>query len=233
MELNCLKKRLLLVREAYMRDIAVIGLGKFGISVALNYSNRGGNVLAIDKDEVRVQEIADFVTSAVKADMTDSDVVEKLGLEKMDAVVIAIADSMEASVMATILAKEQGVPLVIVKAKNHVHAKVLEKVGADKIIFPENDMGIRIARNLATNSMEDIVEIGADYSIVEAEVPRNWIGKNLIDLNPRKEFGFNVIAKKEGANAPKIVANLDPSIKFVAGEHIIIIGKNEDLDKVF
>lgn len=216
-----------------MRDIAVIGLGKFGVSVALNYSNRGGNVLAIDRDITRVQEIADFVTSAVRADMTDQDVVANLGLEKMDAVIIAITDSMEASVMATILAKEQGVPLVIVKAKNEMHAKVLEKVGADKIIFPEKEMGMRIARNLATHSMEDIVEIGEDYSIVEAEVPKSWIGKNLIDLNPRKKFGFNVIAKKAGLNAKEIVANLDPSIKFMAGEHIIIIGKNENLDKIF
>lgn len=216
-----------------MKDIAVIGLGKFGVSVALNYSKRGGNVLAIDRDITRVQDIADFVTSAVRADMTDQDVVENLGLEKMDVVVIAITDSMEASVMATILAKEQGVPLVIVKAKNEMHAKVLEKVGADKIIFPEKEMGMRIARNLATHCMEDIVELGDDYSIVEAEVPGNWIGKNLIDLNPRKKFGFNVIAKKAGSNAKEIVANLDPAIKFMAGEHIIIIGKNEDLDKVF
>lgn len=216
-----------------MRDIAVIGLGKFGVSVAVNYAARGGNVLAIDRDEVRVQEVADFVTSAVKADMTDGEVVSKLGLDRMDAVVIAVTDSMEASVMATILAKEQGVPLVIVKAKNDIHAKVLEKVGADKIIFPEKEMGMRIARNLAANSMQDIVELGADYSIVEAEVPAKWVGKNLIELNPRKKFGFNVIAKKSGADAGQIVANLDPAIKFLAGEHIIIIGKNENLDKIF
>ena len=145
-----------------MRDIAVIGLGKFGVSVALNYSKRGGNVLAIDKDEIRVQEIADVVTSAARVDMTDSEAVANLGLDKMDAVVVAIADSLEASVMATILAKEQGVPYIIVKAKNQMHASVLEKVGADKIIFPEKEMGMRIARNLSANAMEDVIEIGDD-----------------------------------------------------------------------
>ena len=216
-----------------MRDIAVIGLGKFGGSVAVNYARKGGNVLAIDCDDTKVLEIADFVTSAVQADMTDPDVVASLGLDEMDAVVIAIADSMEISVMATILAKEQGVPLVIVKAKNEIHAKVLEKIGADKIIFPEKEMGIRIARNLAANSMEDIVEIGADYSIVEAEVPKAWIGKNLMELNPRKKYGFNVIAKKYVEKTLHINANINPEELFREGERLIIIGKNETLDKVF
>ncbi len=216
-----------------MRDIAVIGLGKFGVSVALNYSKRGGNVLAIDKDEAKVQDVADFVTCAIKADVTDPDVVNKLGLEKMDVVIVALTDSLEASVMVTILSKEMGVPHVIVKAQSDIHAKVLEKVGADKIIFPEKEMGMRIARNMAANSMADIVEIGDDFSIVEAEVPQNWIGKNLIELNPRKKFGFNVIAKKTGKDGERIEANLEPTIPFAAGEHIIVIGRNDKLDDVF
>ena len=216
-----------------MRDIAVIGLGKFGISVCMNYSKRGGNVLAIDKDIIKVQEISDFVTSAVRADVTDADVMKKLGLDKMDAVIVAITDGLEASVMATILAKEMGVPYVLVKAQNEMHAKVLEKVGADKIIFPEKEMGMRIARNMAANSMADIVELGNDYSIVEAEVPKSWVGKNLMEINPRKKYGFNVIAKKTGNGKENIEANLEPETPFELGEHIIVIGKNSDLDNVF
>ena len=216
-----------------MKDIAVIGLGKFGLSVALNYSKRGGNVLAIDKDETRIQEVADIVTYAVKANVTDSDVVKKLGIEKMDAVIVALTDNLEASVMATILSKEMGVPYVLVKAQNEMHARVLEKVGADKVIFPEKEMGMRIARNLAANSMADIVELGNDYSIVEAKVPDKWVGKSLIELNTRKKFGFNVIAKKTDEGCGSIEANIDPNAPFEAGEHIIVIGKNEDLDNVF
>lgn len=216
-----------------MRDIAVIGLGKFGVSVAINYSKRGGNVLAIDKDETKVQDVADYVTYAVKADVTDADVVKKLGLEKMDVVIVALTDSLEASVMVTILSKEMGVPHVIVKAQSEMHAKVLEKVGADKIIFPEKEMGMRIARNMAANSMADIVELGDDYSIVEAEVPASWVGKNLIELNPRKKFGFNVIAKKVGEDNERIEANLEPETPFKQGEHIIVIGRNDKLDDVF
>lgn len=216
-----------------MRDIAVIGLGKFGISVAINYSKRGGNVMAIDKDETKVQDVADYVTYAVKADVTDPDVVKKLGLEKMDVVIVALTDSLEASVMVTILSKEMGVPFIIVKAQNEMHAKILEKVGADKIIFPEKEMGMRIARNMAANSMADIVELGDDYSIVEAEVPEGWVGKNLIELNPRKKFGFNVIAKKTGNEKEHIEANLDPNTPFKKGEHIIVIGRNDKLDDIF
>lgn len=215
-----------------MRDIAVIGLGKFGISVAINYSKRGGNVMAIDKDETKVQDVADFVTYAVKADVTDPDVVKKLGLEKMDVVIVALTDSLEASVMVTILSKEMGVPFIIVKAQNEMHAKILEKVGADKIIFPEKEMGMRIARNMAANSMADIVELGDDYSIVEAEIPEGWVGKNLIELNPRKKFGFNVIAKKTNEKE-HIEANLDPNTPFKKGEHIIVIGRNDKLDDIF
>ncbi|MBQ2745502.1 MAG: TrkA family potassium uptake protein [Lachnospiraceae bacterium] len=216
-----------------MRDIAVIGLGKFGLSVAINYSKRGGNVLAIDKDEAKVQDVADIVTYAVKADVTDADVVKKLGIEKMDAVIVALTDSLEASVMVTILSKELGVPYVLVKAQSEMHAKVLEKVGADKIIFPEKEMGMRIARNMAANSMSDIVELGNDYSIVEAEVPTKWIGKNLLELNPRQRLGFNVIAKKTGKGRDNIEANLNPNMPFERGERIIVIGRNEDLDNVF
>lgn len=216
-----------------MRDIAVIGLGKFGLSVALNYSKRGGNVLAIDKDETRIQEVADVVTYAVKANVADSDVVKKLGIEKMDAVIVALTDNLEASVMATILSKEMGVPYVLVKAQNEMHAKVLEKVGADKVIFPEKEMGMRIARNMAANSMADIVELGNDYSIVEAKVPDKWVGRSLLELNTRKKFGFNVIAKKTENGCGSIEANIDPHAPFEADEHIIVIGRNEDLDNVF
>ena len=216
-----------------MRDIAVIGLGKFGLSVAINYSSRGGNVLAIDTDEAKVRDVADIVTYAVKADVTDADVVKKLGIEKMDAVIVALTDSLEASVMVTILSKELGVPYVLVKAQSEMHAKVLEKVGADKIIFPEKEMGMRIARNMAANSMSDIVELGNDYSIVEAEVPTKWIGKNLLELNPRQRLGFNVIAKKTGKGRDSIEANLNPNMPFERGERIIVIGRNEDLDNVF
>ena len=120
-----------------MKDIAVIGLGKFGYSLAVAYAEEGGSVLAIDTDEEKVQEIADVVTYAARADVADPEVVKNLGLENVDIAVIAITNNMEAAVMATILSKELGVPEVIAKANNEIHAKVLTKVGADRVIFPE------------------------------------------------------------------------------------------------
>lgn len=213
-----------------MKQIAVIGLGKFGVSLATAYSKEGGTVLAIDIDGDKVQEIADIVTYAVKADVSDPEVVRNVGLENVDTAVVAISDNLEASVMATILAKELGVPEVIAKAQNDVHAKVLTKVGADKIIFPEKDMGIKLAKGLSLTHFKDIIDLKDDYSIVEAATPKSWVGKNLTEINPRKKYGFNVIAVR---NEDKIKVNLDPLESFKKEDTLIVIGRNEVMAKVF
>ncbi len=213
-----------------MKEIAVIGLGKFGISIAEAYSKAGGMVLAIDKDEEKVQEIADKVTYAVRADVADVDVVRTLGLSNVDVVVVAITDNLEASVMATILSKEEGVPYVIVKAQNEVHAKVLTKVGADRIVFPEQEMGIRIARNLKIDYLIDVVDLSEDYSIIEAKTPKAWIGKNLTQIDPRKKYGINVIACRYDE---KVEVNISPEMALTEDMMLIVIGENEQMDRVF
>ncbi|NLL93217.1 MAG: TrkA family potassium uptake protein [Clostridiales bacterium] len=213
-----------------MKEIAVIGLGKFGVSVATAYAREGGSVLAIDIDEDKIQEIADEVTYAVRADVSEPDVVRNLGLENVDVAIIAISDNLEASVMATILSKEVGVPQVIVKAQNDVHAKVLTKVGADRIVFPEKEFGVKIARNIAMTHFRDIIDLKEDYSIVEATVPKSWVGKNLTELNPRKKYGLNVIAIRNGE---KLTVNLDPVESFTADSTLVVIGRNELISKVF
>lgn len=213
-----------------MKEIAVIGLGKFGVSVATAYAREGGSVLAIDIDEDKIQEIADEVTYAVRADVSEPDVVRNLGLENVDVAIIAISDNLEASVMATILSKEVGVPQVIVKAQNDVHAKVLTKVGADRIVFPEKEFGVKIARNIAMTHFRDIIDLKDDYSIVEATVPKSWVGKNLTELNPRKKYGLNVIAIRNGE---KLTVNLDPVESFTADSTLVVIGRNELISKVF
>ena len=213
-----------------MKDIAVIGLGNFGYSVATEYSKEGGNVLAIDINEDKIQDIADITTYAVRADVTEPGVVKNIGLENVDIAIIAISNNMEASVMATIISKELGVPEVIAKANNDIHAKVLRKVGADRVIFPEKDMGLKLAKNISLNRFKDIIDLQEDYSIVEVQVPKNWIGKNLTELNPRKKYGLNVIASRNGHN---LDVNLDPLTPFNENETIIVIGKNELIQKVF
>lgn len=213
-----------------MKEIAVIGLGKFGRSVAKAYSEAGGMVLAIDMDEEKVQEIAAEVTYAVRADVTEADVVRTLGLSNVDVAVVAITDSLEASVMATILSKEEGVPYVMAKAQNEVHARVLKKVGADRIIFPEKEMGIRTARMIKMNHLIDIVDLSDNHSIIEVKTPENWIGKNLMQLDVRKKYGINVIGIR---NNGKVEVNISPEMPFTKEMILIVIGENQQIDKVF
>lgn len=213
-----------------MKEIAVIGLGKFGRSVAQAYSKAGGMVLAIDADADKIQEIADVVTYAVRADVTDAEAVRTLGLSNVDVAIVAITDNLEASVMATILSKEEGVPYVMVKAQNEVHAKVLRKVGADKIIFPEKEMGIRIARNLKMDHLTDIVDLSDEYSIIEGKVPKDWVGKNIMELCVRRKYGLNIIGiRYEG----EVELNVPPNVPLKEDMTLIVIGENEKIDSVF
>lgn len=213
-----------------MKEIAVIGLGKFGSSVAKAYAKAGGNVLAIDNDTEKIQEISTFVTYAVKADVTDADVVRTLGLSNVDVAVVAITDNLEASVMATILSKEEGVPYVMAKAQNEVHAKVLTKVGADKIIFPEKEMGIRIAKNIQVDHLMDLVDLSDRHSIIEMRTPAGWIGKNLKELDVRKKYGINIIGVRMDGS---IEVNISPDMPLSESMILIVIGENDRIDRVF
>lgn len=221
----------MLLTKAMMtnKEFAVFGLGKFGRSVAETLAQSGCEVLVVDNNEEKIQDIADLVTYAVNADVTDADVLQSLGIGNLDAAVVAIADDLEASVMATILAKEMGVPYVIAKAQNEIHATVLKKVGADSIIFPEKAMGARTARSLISGNFIDLIELSSQFSLVEMQVPAAWVGKNLRELNIRDRCGVNVIATKNGES---INVNLDPDTPFQSNETLIIVGDNELLGRI-
>lgn len=211
------------------KSFVVFGLGKFGYSVAVSLCRNGCDVLAVDQDEEKVEDIANDVTYAVKANVTDPDIYKSLGVDNMDGAVVAISDNMEASVVATILAKECGVPYVLAKANSPTHALVLEKVGADQVIFPEKDMGSRVARNMVFGKFVDTFELSDTYSMVEMEVPGSWVGKSLSDLNVRKNFGVNVVSIKEGEN---IDVNPDPEKPMRAGQILLTVGDNEKLKRI-
>ncbi|RHP35035.1 potassium channel family protein [Lachnotalea sp. AF33-28] len=210
------------------KEFAVFGLGEFGRSVALTLAKNGCEVMAIDSSSEKVQEIADSVTHAVKADATDMDVVRSLGLNNLDAVVIAIGNNLEASIMATIISKECGVPYVLAKASNDIHAAVLRKVGADEIIYPEKAMGVRTARNLMSGNFLDFIELSKSFSMVEITPPPSWVGKSLRELDLRKK-GLNVIACKQGDN---VITQLDPDTVLREGDDFIIVGQNEALNRI-
>lgn len=211
------------------REYVVFGLGRFGRSVAETLANDGNNVMVIDNQEDRIQEISDLVTYAVKADVKDPEVVKSLGISNMDVAIVAITADMEANIMATIISKEAGVPLVIAKANSEIQGKLLRKVGADQIIYPEKAMGVRIARSLDVGNFVDIIELSANFSLIEIEVPKEWIGKSLRELNPRKRLGVNVIAKQV---AGVVQVNIEPDELFAEGEILIIVGENDKLSRL-
>lgn len=208
------------------QSFAVIGLGKFGSNVARELSAAGAQVLAIDIDEERVNDIAEYVTYAVRADVCDSKVMASLGISNMDAVIVAITGSLDASIMATILAKEAGVPLVIAKAKEDLHAKILKKTGADRVIVPERESGIRVAHNILAGNFLEFVELSQRVRMVEVQVKPEWVGKSLRELKLRNKYQANVIAirEKEGCDASM---NLDPDRKLQAEMSLwLVLDKN-------
>lgn len=213
---------------AKRKDFVVFGLGKFGRSVALTLVNNGCDVLAIDRNDDIIQDVSDFVTHAVQADVTDADALQALGIRNFDVAVVAISNDMQSSIMATILAKEMGVPYVIAKAQNDIHKKVLEKVGADQVIFPERDIGVRIANNLSSDSFVDFIELSNDFSIVEIEVDRDWVGKTIRELDLRKNYGLNVIGMRSGES---ISITPGPDMILTINEALIVIGNNENLKR--
>ena len=211
------------------KSYAVIGLGQFGMSVAETLAESDCDVLAIDAREENIQEIADKVTYAVRADVREPEVLRTLGVQNVDVAVIAVAENMEASIMATMQAKELGVPYVLAKAMNALHGKILEKIGADRVIYPEQSMGLRVARNLMSGCFLDVFELSTEFSMAEFPVPTEWIGKSLQELQLRESHDINIIAIKVGDD---VEINLDPVKPLEADWHLMAIGKNKVLERL-
>ena len=212
-----------------MKSFAVIGIGRFGESVAKTLIELGNEVLAIDKNPDRIHDISEFVTHAVEADIMDESNLKELGLRNFDVVIVSIGSDIEASIMATLLAKELGVKRVVAKAQSELHGKVLKKIGADKVVFPERDMGTRLAHNLTSSNILDYIELSPDFSILEINAIKEWIGKDLKELRIRNKYGVNVIAIKSGANV-----NISPSPNDIINENdvIVIIGNSDDIKQI-
>ena len=196
-----------------MKNYVVIGCGRFGSSVAKTLYSLGHEVLAIDKNEEKIQNIAEQVTHAVEADCTDENV----------------GSDIQSSIMATLICKELGVQYVLCKAQNELQAKVLYKIGADRVVFPERDMGIRVAHNLVSQNVLEYIELDPHYSIAEIVAPSKWIGKTIGQLDLRANYGITVMAVKQGINI-----NISPEADDVLkpGDILVVIGKNEQINKV-
>ncbi|SFR84382.1 potassium channel family protein [Anaeromicropila populeti] len=210
------------------KEFVVFGLGRFGRSVAVTLAESGCEVLVVDDTQEKIQEMADIVTYAVKADVTDSETMESLGISNFDGAVVAIGQNLEASVMVTILAKELGIPYVLAKAQNELHAKILKKVGADAVVFPEKETGVRIAHNLVMGNFFNAVELSSTFSLMEIDALEEWDGHNLMELNIRAKYKINVIGVKKGNTL-----DINPSAEKVISKNdtLVVIGENEVLNR--
>jgi trk system potassium uptake protein TrkA len=212
------------------KQFIVIGMGRFGQSVARTLTSMGKEVLAVDKSEELINDIAPYVTHAVQADATDEKALSALGIRNFDVALVTIGDDIQASILVTLLCKEMGVGFVVAKAQTDLHAKVLLKIGADKVVFPERDMGVRLAHNLAAANVIDYIQVSDELRVLEIGVTGPWVGKSLIELDLRKKFGVNVIAIKKDAGevntAPRGVDVLN------AGDLLIVVGQTADIARI-
>ena len=212
-----------------MKQIIVIGCGRFGTSVAKTLTRLGHDVMIVDNDPETVRELSEYVTSAVQMDAVDEASYKTVGIKNFDVAVVTIGSNIQASIMATVIVKDMGVPIVIAKAQNEIHGKVLRRVGADKVIYPERDMGARVAYNIATPNILDIIEFSPDYSIIETVALDDWDGKSLKELKLSHTFGLTVIAIKTGESI-----NISPFADDVIrkGDIVVVLGNNDNLRKI-
>ena len=211
------------------KQYLVIGCGRFGSSVAKKMCQLGNEVMVIDKDEDSINNIAELVTHTAIVDVTEERDLKSIGLGNFDVVIVAISSDIRASIMATVMAKEMGVPKVVCKAKDELQAKVLYKIGADKVVFPERDMGIRLAYNLASENILDQINLDPEYSIMEIVTPQNWVGKTIIELNLRAKYDITVLAVKTQCGL-KVMPS--PNYKMQEKNILIIIGNTDKISDI-
>ncbi|EGO62398.1 potassium channel family protein [Acetonema longum] len=211
------------------KQFAVIGLGRFGSSVAKTLHQLGYEVLAIDSNEETVQKFADEVTHVAIADTTDANSLKALGIRNFDVVVVAIGEDVQANVLTTLVVKELGVHYIIAKARNELHGKMLEKIGADKIVYPERDMGQRVAHNLVSTNVLDYVELSPNLGLVEVRIPRKFIGQSLAEVNLRATYGVNVVAIKRGQ---QLIVSPRPDEKMNDNDILIVVGDTSGIQRL-
>ena len=212
-----------------MKYFAVIGIGRFGYSVAKTLTEMGCQVLAIDRSEEKLRQLEGLVTQVVQADATDEKALRAAGIKDVDAVIVAIGQNMEASVLISLILKEMGVPYIVSKAMNQLHAKVLQKIGCDRVVLPEEEMGVRVARSLVSPNIVDELDLSEQVRIYELKVPSVLSGKSLGELDFRKRFGMNVVAIRSADGR----LNTSPNAETVLQENdtIFVLGEEASIER--
>ncbi|HOA84517.1 MAG: TrkA family potassium uptake protein [Clostridiales bacterium] len=212
-----------------MKSFCVIGLGKFGQSLAETLAKSGCQVMIIDTDADKVTAMADIVTNAVIGDPTNESVLRSTGITDYECAIVCLTTNINANVLLTIMLKELGVKKVVARALNEGHRKVLERIGADMIVFPEQDMGERLGYMLTKDNVTEFIEFSG-YKIIELSVPREWQGKSLVDLELRRKFSVNVVAVSRADGVVDVSPR--PDRVFTQGDKVTIIGADKDIDKL-
>ena len=211
------------------KSYAVFGLGRYGTAVAKELANSGADVIAIDADERAVNAASTEIPVCKCANITDPEVIKQLGIGNIDVVIIAMASCLEASIMAITLCKEAGVKTVIVKCGTEMQRRIFTRVGADKVVCPENESGKRLAKNLISSGFVDMIDLSEEVSMIELDVRDEWVGKNLIELNLRKKYGINIVAIRIES---KVSTDVDPSSPLTSNMELIVIAKRSKLSKL-
>lgn len=213
------------------KQFLIIGLGRFGASIARTLSRAGHNVIGIDQSEDRIQRVAAEINDALKCNATDAEILESLSIRDFDATIVAIGEKyIQNSILVTLILKEKGSKKIIAKAGTQTQGRVLSKVGADVIVYPEKDMGERVAKNLISTNVLDFLEIGPEISIIEIITPKLMVGQNLIELNLRHKYGITIIAVKNNKN--EIKSPPDINYRFQPDDVVTLIGENRQLKKL-
>ncbi len=214
---------------AFNKTYAVFGLGRYGLAVARELIASGVEVIAVDIEPAIVNSAAVELPVCKCADITDPEVIRQLGIGNIDVVIVSMANNLEASVMTVTLCKEAGVKTVIAKCGNEMHKKILERVGADQVVFPENESGVRLAKNLLSSGFVDMITLSEDFSMIELDVRPEWVGKSLLELHLRKKYEINVVAIKRG---DRLTVNINPEEKLAADSSLVVIANPEKLARL-
>jgi trk system potassium uptake protein TrkA len=217
-----------------MREAAVIGLGNFGFSVAQVLAEKGCQVLCVDQDMEKVQAIKDLVLNAVQADATDEKALRAIGIHEVDVAVISLGDNREASILAAMILQDLGVKEIVVKVVSDLHARVLKRLGVSRVVFPEKDMGRRVAERLLAPQILEHLELSEEYGIEEVVPPEEFVNKTIGELKLRTRFGVSVLAirRQKAAGKEEVMVNPTRDDRIVPGDLLIVIGHEADLEKL-
>lgn len=222
------KKETSSVLKKSMSQFAVIGLGRFGMKVALTLASEGNEVLAIDSNERNIHEIENYVAGTAIADATGTDVLKQLGIKNFDCVIVCIGEDLQASILTTLICKDLGVNLVVAKANSEAHKEVLERIGADVVVFPEDYTGQKVAKMLSNPSVNEVMKLTDKFKIVEIAVPDNWQDKSILEIDVRRKYHVSIIVIKRD----EYVIYPEPETEFKKGDVLLVAGEPKRIEEV-